>query len=141
MHPAVQAVGRLRIDTAGVQNQAAESRLDMAARAAEPVIEVEMAEGGVEIVAPQQADHPAAEPDAFGIAGRAGDHALGFGKFVDFLRLLAGFLAGRRGWSGGLSIGALGEAPDIEGNRSGEQPESGAQSAGNAKHTMGHGST
>ena len=31
-----------------------------------------MAKGGVEIVPPQQADYPAAEPDAFRVAGRAG---------------------------------------------------------------------
>src|ERR1700722_5986042 len=50
--PAVEAVGSLRIDIVGMQEQAAEGCLDMAARAAEAVVQVEMAEGGIEIVAP-----------------------------------------------------------------------------------------
>jgi hypothetical protein len=43
------------VDLAAEAGQAAERRLDMAAGAAEPVVEVEMAEGGVEVVAPHQA--------------------------------------------------------------------------------------
>src|SRR5579864_6596786 len=64
--PAVEAVGGLGIDIVGMLQQAAEGRLDMAARAAEAVVKVEMPERGIEIVAPQQADYPAAEPHAFG---------------------------------------------------------------------------
>ena len=45
--------------------QATERRLDMAGRTAETVVKIEMPEGGVEIVAPHQPDHPPAEPDAF----------------------------------------------------------------------------
>ncbi len=77
---------------------------------AEPVVEIEMAEGGIEIVTPQQADHPAAEPDAFGIAGRSVEDALGFGEFVDFLRLFGGVLARRRVLVGGLGVVALGQS-------------------------------
>ena len=44
-----------------------------------------MAEGCVEVVAPEQADHPAAEPDAFRIAGRAGEDARRLGNLVDTL--------------------------------------------------------
>ena len=63
-------------------HHAAEGRLDMSARAAEPVIQVEVAEGGVEIVLQKPMDHAAAEPDAFRIAGRTG-HLLGdFGQIV-----------------------------------------------------------
>src|ERR1700675_5003089 len=62
MDAAVQAIGRLRIDGVGVQYQAPERRLDVSAGTAEPVVEIEMAEGGIEIVTPQQADDPAAEP-------------------------------------------------------------------------------
>src|ERR1700719_183671 len=51
VHPPVEAVGGLRIDIVGVQQQAAEGCLDMAARAAEAVVKVEMGERGVEIVA------------------------------------------------------------------------------------------
>ena len=42
----------------------------MAARAAKPVVEIEMAERGIEIVTPQQADHAATEPDALGVPAR-----------------------------------------------------------------------
>src|ERR1700724_1993550 len=47
IHPPVEAVGGLRIDIVGMQEQAAEGCLDMAARAAGAVVKVEMAEGGV----------------------------------------------------------------------------------------------
>ena len=57
MHPPVQAVGRFRIDRIGVQNQAAECHLDMAARAAETVVKVEVAKGGIKVVTPQKAHH------------------------------------------------------------------------------------
>jgi len=87
-----------------MQQQAAESCLDMAARAAEAVVKVEMAEGGIEIVAPQEAHHPAAEPNAFGIAGRTTQRLLRFGKFVDLLRLLGGLLAVRRSLIGRLGL-------------------------------------
>ena len=90
-----------------MQEEAAKGRLDMAARAAEAVVKVEMAEGGIEIVAPQQADHPAAEPDAFGIARRTAQRLLRFGEFVDLLRLLGWLLAVRRGLIGRLGVGAL----------------------------------
>src|SRR5580704_9823208 len=53
IHPAVEAVGGLRIDIVGMQEQATEGRLDVAARTAEAVVKVEMAESGIEIVAPQ----------------------------------------------------------------------------------------
>ena len=48
---AVQAVRHFRIERAE-SDEAAERRLDMAAGASEAVIEIEMAERGVEIVAP-----------------------------------------------------------------------------------------
>src|SRR5579862_9550468 len=62
--PPVEAVGRLRVDAVGMQDQAAERRLDMTRRTAEPVVEIEVAKCRLDIVAPQQADHAAAEPDA-----------------------------------------------------------------------------
>ena len=69
---AFRVCGAFGIDMA-LPHHAAERGLDVRARAAEPVVEVEMAEGGVHVVAPQQPHHPAAEPDAFGVAGRAAD--------------------------------------------------------------------
>src|SRR6187431_1351625 len=70
---AVEGFGHLGIDLAAEAGQAAECRLDMAARAAEPVVEIEMPERGIEVVAPHQANHPAAEPDAFGVSARSVD--------------------------------------------------------------------
>ena len=51
----------------------------------EPVIQVEMAKGGIEIIAPQQTYHPPAEPEAFRIGSGAAQVLLGFGKFVGLL--------------------------------------------------------
>src|SRR4051794_15729212 len=93
MYTSVQTLLRLGVDIP-LADQAAESRLDMATRAGEAVVQVEMAEGGVEIVAPEQADHPAAEPDAFRIAGRAGNEARGLGDLVELLLAVLAVLGG-----------------------------------------------
>ena len=68
-----------------------------------------MAEGGVHIVAPQQPDHPAAEPDAFGVAGRAAHLAGRLGELVDpALGVRVGL--GLRRLVAGLAVGGLGVA-------------------------------
>ena len=84
----------------------------MPAGATETVIEIEMAEGGIKIVDPHQANHAATEPDAFGIAGRAVDGLRGFREFVG----LALIFLGGVGVGGGvfalvlrMGIAALGE--------------------------------
>ena len=118
MDPAVQAVGGLRIDGVSVQNQAPERRLDVAARAAEPIVEIEMAKGGIEIVAPQQADHAAAKPDAFRVAGWPAQGALGFGEFVDLLRFFAGSWPAAGGFSAGLELLVWAGAWEINTERS-----------------------
>ena len=82
MDPGVQAFRRLWIDVA-LSHDAPERGLNVLAGAAEPVVEIEMPERGIKVVAPQQPDHPAAKPDAFRIAGRAADLGCGFGEFVD----------------------------------------------------------
>ena len=88
MNAAGQRFGSLRIERAETR-EAAERRLDMAAGAAETVIEVEMTKGGVQIVAPHQADDAAAEPDAFRIAGPSIDRLCGFGEFIDLALIVA----------------------------------------------------
>lgn len=88
-----------------MQDKAAERRLDMAGRAAKTVVQIEMAESGLEIVAPEQAHHPTAEPHAFGIAGRTGDLVLDFGVLVDRLRRL---LPSRDFLVRGFGVGGLG---------------------------------
>ena len=94
-----------------MENQAAEARLDVARRTPEPIVKIEMAKGRLDIVAPEQAYDPAAEPDALGIAGRTGDHALGFGIFVDLVELV---LAGRAGFIGRFRIGTLGKGRESQ---------------------------
>jgi hypothetical protein len=103
MNANVQAPRHLVVDLTAEAGQAAERRLDMSARAAEAVIEVEVAEGGIEVVHPHQAHHAPAEPDAFGIAGRARDDLGGFGEFSG----LALVFLGRGCVLGGLASLAL----------------------------------
>src|SRR5262249_42017353 len=55
MDAAVQTVRRLGVDRIAVQNEAPERHLDVAAGAAEPVVKVEMPEGRIQVVAPEQA--------------------------------------------------------------------------------------
>ncbi len=54
----------------------------MTARTTEPVIEIQMSEGGVEIVPPHQHHDAAAEPNAFWIAGRTVDGLRGFRELI-----------------------------------------------------------
>ena len=94
MDPSIKAVGGFGIDHVGMQNKAPERHLDMAAWAAEAVIELKVAKGGVQIVAPKQADDAPPKPDAFRIAGWAAYGALRFSKLVDFMGLLRAVFGG-----------------------------------------------
>ena len=51
---AIEGFGHFWIHLSAKAGQAAEGRLDMTAGAAEPVIEIEMTERGVEVVSPHQ---------------------------------------------------------------------------------------
>ena len=62
----------------------------MAGRTAEPVIEIKVAEGGVEVVPPEQTDHAPSQPDAFGIAGRPVQNPSSFSQFVHLLTVFGG---------------------------------------------------
>ena len=68
MNTIVQALLYLVVDLRTKPGQAAERGLDMPTRAAEPVIKIEMAKGGVEVVAPHQPNDAPAKPDAFRIS-------------------------------------------------------------------------
>ena len=78
----------------------------MARRAAESIVKIEMAERRFDIVSPEQADDAPAEPDALGIAGSTGNHALRFGIFVDLVQLV---LARGAGLVRRFAIRALGK--------------------------------
>ena len=83
---------RLRIDDRALFHDATESRLDMSAGATEAVIQVDVAEGRIEIVLEEAVHDAAADPYAFRIAGGTG-HLLGhFGKIVQPLGVFLGLL-------------------------------------------------
>src|ERR1700728_1688452 len=113
-----------------MQQQTAERSLDMGAGAAKTIVQIEVAKRGIQIVAPEQADHPPAEPDTFRIALRTTQRLLGFGKLIDLLRLLVG----GRGLVGRLGIIALGES-----SRSKDRSRS-THYDRYAEHTVDHGS-
>jgi hypothetical protein len=107
MDAIIQAFWNLVVDLGAKPGQAAEGRLDVTARAAKTVVQVEVAEGGIEVIAPHQANHAPSEPDAFRVTGRTVDGLGGFGEFVGFalivprgIRRARGRLAGlvRVGW-------------------------------------------
>ena len=115
MDAAVEGGGDLRIDLRTEPRQAAERRLDVTAGAAEAVVEIEVAKRGVDIVEKHQAHHAAAEPDAFGVAGRPVDGLGGFGEFIDLALIFLGGVRRLRAIGGRLAlvlrlgIAALGE--------------------------------
>jgi len=113
MDAAAQGLRDLGIDLPAETGQAAERRLDVPAGAAEPVVEIEVPESGVEIVPPHQAHHPAAEPDAFRVAGRAVNDLGGLDEFIGLALVVLGGVGGigGRGLAGLIGGGgaALGE--------------------------------
>ena len=93
MNPAGQAFRVFGIRRA-LQQEAAEGGLDMIGRAAEPVIKLQMTEGCIEVVAPEQADHQPASPDAFGLSCHTAQKPIRFGEF--FLLTVFGGVRRRR---------------------------------------------
>ncbi|MBI4275233.1 MAG: hypothetical protein HY659_11090 [Rhizobiales bacterium] len=71
--------------------------------ATEPVVKVKVAEGGVEVIPPEQIDHTPSQPDAFRVAGGPSQAAGGLGKFVDLALFFGGI-----GGLGTLAVTALG---------------------------------
>ncbi len=111
----IQGFGNLGIDGRTEPHHAAERCLDMAAGAPESLIEIEVAERGVEIVAPHQPDHTPAEPDAFQVSGRAVDCLRGFNELVGLALAVLGGISGSLlgGRILGAAIAALGNGcPD-----------------------------
>ena len=99
MNLVVQAPCHLVVDLSANPGQTAEGRLDMAAGAAESIVEIEVAEGGVEVVAPPQAHDASAEPDTFRVSARAVDRLGRLDEFVGFPLIIlggVGLIAGGR---------------------------------------------
>ena len=89
-------------------DKAAERGLDMGARAAKPVVKIEMAEGRIEVVTPKQVNHTPAKPDALRIAGRAIENPCRLGNLVELFLGFLGRISGRFLRFGWLAIPALG---------------------------------
>lgn len=104
MDAAVQGFGNLGIDGRAESHHAAERRLDMAAGASEPLIEIEMAERGIEIVSPHQPNHTPAEPDAFRVSGGAVDRLRRLYELVGLALAVLGSIP--RSLLGGCVLGA-----------------------------------
>jgi len=93
MDATAQAVRDLGIDRTEA-HQTPERRLDVTARTTEPVVKIEMTKRSVEIVAPHQNHHAAAEPDAFGVSGRTINGLRRFDEFVGFALIILGCIGG-----------------------------------------------
>lgn len=94
MDTAIQRFGHLRIDRCAKSGQTAEGSLDVATRAAEPVIEIEMTEGGIEVIKPHQTYDTAAEPNAFRIACGTIDGLRGFRELIGLSLAVLGGIRG-----------------------------------------------
>jgi hypothetical protein len=138
MHPGIEALGGFWIDRVALADNATECCLDMGAGTTEPVVQVEVAEGGVHVVPPHQPDHPAAEPDAFRVAGRPVYQARGFGELVD---LALGIFGGIGRLGGGWLVAAFGVAGLGERGRGGKRSPCRYQKSEAETHIKGHGRT
>jgi hypothetical protein len=88
MDPAIQALGHFDIEWP-VPDDTAEGRLNVIGGTSEPVIEVEMAERRVEVIAPEQADDTPSKPYTLGVAGGPAQGPGRFRQLINFLRVLA----------------------------------------------------
>lgn len=132
MNAAVKRLRHLGVDLAAKTSQATKRRLDMAAWAAEPVVEIEVTKGGVEIVEPHQSHDPATEPDAFRVSGRPVDGLCRLDEFIGLALIFLGSICRcrciRGSGLGGLVLRAtaLGNgALDADGTETNQEGEAG----------------
>jgi len=104
VHTAVKGLSDLGVDRGAEPHDTAESRLDVPAGAAEALIEVEVTERRVEVVAPHQPDHPPSKPDTFRVSGRTVNR---LGRLDELVGLALAFLGcvGRGRLFGGRVLG------------------------------------
>jgi hypothetical protein len=102
MDAVIQAFWNLVVDLSAKPGQATEGRLHVTARAAKTVVQVEVTEGGIEVIAPHQPNDAPSEPDAFRVAGRTVDDLGGFGEFVGFALVIPRGICRARGGLAGL---------------------------------------
>jgi hypothetical protein len=135
----IQALLHLVIDLGAKPGQATEGRLHMTAGAAKTVVQVEVTEGGIEVIAPHQPNDTPPEPDAFWVTAWTIDGLRGFGEFVGFPLVIP---CGIRRAGGGLAgLVRIGRCPAL-GHRAAQaehQGQSGSnQIAQNLKPTLKH---
>jgi hypothetical protein len=132
MNTSTQAFWCFGVDGAKA-HEAPERRLNVAAGAAKPVIQIEVAEGGIEIVTPHQNHHAAAEPDAFRISGRAIDGLRSLDEFIGLALTVFGHISRRsrigRGRLARLILGAKVAALGEGASETDQQCESGCGNA------------
>ena len=121
MNPVVQAPLHLVVDLRSKSGQAAERGLDVPAGAAEPVVKIEVAKGGIEIVAPHQANDAAAKPNTFRVSGGAVDRLRRFNEFIGLVLAVLGGIGQTGGRLAGLILG--GRVPALGGRASNTDQE------------------
>ena len=94
MYPAIEGLSDLGINGGAEPHDAAESGLDMTAGAAEALVQVQVTERRIEVVAPHQPDHPPSKPDAFRVSRGAIDR---LGRLDELVSLALAFLCYVRG--------------------------------------------
>jgi hypothetical protein len=82
VNPPVQRIWSFTIDVP-LPDNAAKGHLNVAGWTAEPLVKVKSSEGGIEIVAPQVADHTGSKPKTFGVCGRTAKELLGLDVYVN----------------------------------------------------------
>jgi hypothetical protein len=102
-----KAVPHLVVDLRAETGQAAEGRLDMSARAAKAIIEVDMAKCGIEVINIDQLHHTPPEPDAFGISSGAVDGLRRLDELVDLALVFLGCIGRTVGGRLALILTAL----------------------------------
>jgi hypothetical protein len=143
MDAVIQAFWNLVVDLCAKPGQATEGRLHMTARAAEPVIQVEVTKSGIEVIAPHQPNDAPSEPDAFGVAGRAINDLGGFGEFVRFALVIPRSICRARSGLAGLVRGpwrpALGQrAAQAEHQRQSRNDQITQNRKPTLKHSLTH---
>jgi hypothetical protein len=110
MNPTAQAIRYLGIDQRKKPGQTTKSCLNVAARAAEPIVKIKMPECRVEVITVHQNHHPATKPDAFRVSRRTVEGLGSFNELVGFVLIVLGCI-GRRfaGLILGAKVAALGE--------------------------------
>ena len=90
VHVIRQALLHLIVDIREEPRQATKRCLDVSARTAEPVVQIQMPKGGVEVISVYQLDHPPPKPDALRVPGRTINGLRGLNKFLNFPLIVFG---------------------------------------------------